>query len=140
MRGAASPDAALSGPGISLEDAAGQRVTRAAKMAPLYIPANPRKNGPALGMGVGMGMSKSETCEAWISGRWQLVGVEDAKSLPKGTKKRCVECGGPVRAHRTGKGGAPGAHFEHQPGQGHAGCSLGHYFDGQRRPHPSPVT
>jgi predicted HNH restriction endonuclease len=33
--------------------------------------------------------------------------------------------------------GIPRAHSEHR--EGHAGCSLGHYFEGIKSPHPHPV-
>jgi predicted HNH restriction endonuclease len=38
---------------------------------------------------------------------------------------------------RAGRNNSTRAHAEHRPG--HPGCSLGHYFDGKRVPHPQQV-
>jgi predicted HNH restriction endonuclease len=38
---------------------------------------------------------------------------------------------------QAGRNNTTRAHAEHRPG--HAGCSLGHYFDGTHRPHPQQV-
>lgn len=38
---------------------------------------------------------------------------------------------------RAGRNNTTRAHAEHRPG--HSGCSIGHYFDGKRTPHPLQV-
>ena len=38
---------------------------------------------------------------------------------------------------QAGRNNTTRAHAEHRPG--HVGCSIGHYFDGTRRPHPQQV-
>ena len=42
------------------------------------------------------------------------------------TRGTCLECSEAVRLHRTGRKGAPRAHFEHLPGK--KNCSLRHYL------------
>jgi predicted HNH restriction endonuclease len=39
---------------------------------------------------------------------------------------------------RAGRNNTTRAHAEHRPG--HSGCSLGHYFDGRKTPHPQQIT
>ena len=82
-------------------------------------------------------MPRSTECEVRQgAGRWTVVSAEAAVDLGSDTMKRCVECHGPVRAHKAGDWGA--AHIEHI--QGHAGCSLGDRYDGKgRRPHPRAI-
>lgn len=75
-------------------------------------------------------------CEAWIENRWSVVSVESILAYPN-VVRRCVECHGPVRLHKAGPSGKWQAHAENYPR--HDGCSLGHTFDGTRRPNPSPV-
>jgi hypothetical protein len=59
-------------------------------------------------------------CEVRLGGEWQAVGIEDALSSYKGKEMRCVECQGPVCAHKLYNNGVA-AHFEHK--RAHAGCS-----------------
>ncbi len=40
-------------------------------------------------------------------------------------------------AQQAGRNNITRAHAEHRPG--HSGCSLGHYFDGTRTPHPQQI-
>ena len=54
-----------------------------------------------------------------------------ALRLGRALTYRCIECGGQVRAHATGKDGSTG-HFEHAGRN--QGCSLGDCFDGTKRP------
>lgn len=75
-------------------------------------------------------------CDIWGAKGWRTVTAQYALTR-KGTLLRCVECHGAVRIHSEGPNGIPRAHAEHR--QGHPGCSLGHYFDGTRTPHPFPV-
>lgn len=76
-------------------------------------------------------------CEAWINDRWTVVPVQNARTRPA-LVVRCLECHGPIVLMQAGRNNTTRAHAEHRPG--HAGCSLGHYFDGTRRPHPQQVT
>jgi len=82
-------------------------------------------------------MPRSTTCEARSKrGPWQIVSVDLAVEMNTSVEKRCVECHGRVRAHKTGDGGA--AHFEHI--QKHVGCTLGTCYDGKgSRLHPVAV-
>src|SRR5450755_3254904 len=75
-------------------------------------------------------------CEAWIGNKWRVVSVESLFAHPK-IVRRCIECHGPVRLHKAGPGGKWPAHAENYPH--HNGCSLGHTFDGRKRPNPNPV-
>lgn len=75
-------------------------------------------------------------CEAWIDGKWTVVSVQTGIGRP-GLKVRCVECHGPIVLMRAGRNNTTRAHAEHRPG--HSGCSIGHYFDGKRTPHPQQV-
>lgn len=75
-------------------------------------------------------------CDIWGSQGWRTVTAQYALAR-KGALLRCAECHGAVRIHSEGPGGIPRAHAEHR--QGHPGCSLGHYFDGERTPHPFQV-
>lgn len=75
-------------------------------------------------------------CEIWNLGGWDRIAVQVAFTRPDALV-RCLECQGPVRLHRAGQSGVPRAHAEHRVG--HPGCSLGHYFDGHKRIHPTPV-
>src|SRR5262245_50965556 len=78
----------------------------------------------------------NRVCEAWIRGAWRVVAVEALLSHPE-IVRRCAECHGRVRLHGAGPGGKWRAHAENLPH--HDGCSLGHTFDGNRRPNPNPV-
>lgn len=75
-------------------------------------------------------------CEIWENGGWSKIAVQLAISRPDALI-RCQECYGPIQLHRAGPSGVPRAHAEHRVS--HAGCSLGHNFDGRRRIHPTPV-
>lgn len=75
-------------------------------------------------------------CQAWIRGKWRVVPVEAARVRPA-TTVRCLECHGPIILMQAGRNNTTRAHAEHRPG--HAGCSLGHYFNGVRSPHPQQV-
>ncbi|WP_374220514.1 HNH endonuclease [Ralstonia pickettii] len=75
-------------------------------------------------------------CELWGTNGWRTVPVTYALARPEAIV-RCRECHGSVRLHVAGPKGIPRAHAEHRIG--HPGCSLGHYFNGTRTPHPSPV-
>lgn len=75
-------------------------------------------------------------CELWGARGWRKVSVVHALNRPERIV-RCSECHGAVRLHKAGPNGVPRAHAEHRVG--HTGCSLGHYFEGIRSPHPSPV-
>ena len=75
-------------------------------------------------------------CEAWIDGRWSVVPVQTGINRP-GLTVRCLECHGPIVLMRAGRNTTTRAHAEHRPG--HSGCSIGHYFDGIRTPHPNQI-
>lgn len=75
-------------------------------------------------------------CDTWNSGGWRRVSVQ-AVLVRAEAVVRCMECHGSIRLHRAGPNGVPRAHAEHLVG--HTGCSLGHYFDGTRSMHPTPV-
>lgn len=75
-------------------------------------------------------------CEAWIDGRWVVAPVLTGLNRP-GLTVRCLECHGPIVLMRAGRNNTTRAHAEHRPG--HTGCSIGHYFDGTRTPHPYQV-
>jgi len=75
-------------------------------------------------------------CDAWINGKWTVVPVEAARVRPA-TLVRCLECHGPIILMQAGRNNTTRAHAEHRPG--HAGCSIGHYFNGVRTPHPQQV-
>lgn len=75
-------------------------------------------------------------CDIWLERRWQRMSVSRARMFHK-PLVRCIECLGPVVLMRGGKNNSTRAHAEHRPG--HGGCSLGHYFDGVRQLHPTPV-
>ena len=75
-------------------------------------------------------------CEAWIGGKWKVVPVETARVRPA-TVVRCLECRGPIILMQAGRNNTTRAHAEHRPG--HAGCSIGYYFNGVRTPHPQQV-
>ena len=75
-------------------------------------------------------------CEAWIQGEWKVVPVEAARVRPA-TVVRCLECHGPIVLMQAGRNNTTRAHAEHRPG--HAGCSLGYYFNGVREPHPQQI-
>ena len=72
------------------------------------------------------------TAELWTRSSWVSITIDEAVSLHKERRLRCPECYGRVRPHREGVN-AMKAHFEHY--EAHPGCSLGHCFDGNRRPH-----
>lgn len=80
-------------------------------------------------------MPRSVTCEIQQNGRWVEISVADALKLTRGTRKRCVECHGPVRSHRAGGNG--GAHVEHL--RRHKGCSRGDCFSGSKSLHPQAI-
>ena len=82
-------------------------------------------------------MDTNLQCEAWIRDKWRVVSVESLLAHPK-IVRRCIECHGPVRLHKAGPGGKWPAHAENYPR--HDGCTLGHTFDGNKRPNPNPVT
>ncbi len=75
-------------------------------------------------------------CEAWINRRWTVVPIQTGINRP-GLTVRCMECHGPIVLMRAGRNNTTRAHAEHRPG--HSGCSIGHYFDGIRTPHPLQV-
>jgi len=75
-------------------------------------------------------------CEAWIKGKWIVVPVEAARVRPAAVV-RCLECHGPIVLMQAGRNNTTRAHAEHRPG--HEGCSIGHYFNGVRTPHPQQV-
>ena len=82
-------------------------------------------------------MHSNSYCEAWIDGKWTIVPVQTGINRP-GLTVRCLECHGPIVLMRSGRNNTTRAHAEHRPG--HAGCSIGHYFNGTRTPHPQQVT
>lgn len=75
-------------------------------------------------------------CDVWLQGEWRRMAVAQARAFHK-PLVRCIECCGPVVLMKEGRNNTSRAHAEHRPG--HPGCSIGHYFDGKRRPHPTPV-
>lgn len=79
----------------------------------------------------------NDTCELWANKSWHVITVEQALTSYAERDLRCIECHGAVRPHRASADGVMKAHFEHRIG--HKGCSRGHYFDGDRRPHPKPL-
>lgn len=79
-------------------------------------------------------------CEAYFNGKWHIIDMETALLYPELTK-RCVECKGAVRIHKSG--GTIPAHAEHKKRFNH--CSLSFYYDGVNRinpeqPNPKNVT
>jgi len=81
-------------------------------------------------------MPRATDCELQANGRWELVDIGLALTMPRSRRMRCAECGGRVRAHGAGTTGQA-AHFEHQ--ERHRGCSRGDCFDGETRPHHRPL-
>lgn len=55
-------------------------------------------------------MPRSETCFATIGGKEKKITAEEAVEMAV-HRGRCIECGQPVRTHRSG--GHTKAHFEH---------------------------
>ncbi|MGY6272133.1 HNH endonuclease [Achromobacter denitrificans] len=78
-----------------------------------------------------------DRCELWGPAGWHVVSIIYALMRPDGII-RCRECHGAIQIHVAGPQGVPRMHAEHRIG--HPGCSLGHYFNGTRTPHPSPVS
>lgn len=60
-------------------------------------------------------MPQSTECEIREGNQWRRIGVADVLRDRDATRDRirCPECKKPVRAHNTGRGGSPRAHFEH---------------------------
>ena len=79
----------------------------------------------------------SDTCELYANSTWHLITIEQALTSYAERELRCPECHGAVQPHNASKDGSMLAHFEHKVG--HPGCSLGHYFDGDPRPHPKAL-
>ncbi len=75
-------------------------------------------------------------CEVKLKGEWTSRPVGEVRLLGD-VPRRCKECHGPIVLMKAGPNGVPRAHAEHRPRN--VGCSLGHYFDGNRRPSPYPV-
>lgn len=75
-------------------------------------------------------------CEAWLGDGWRRVLVAEV-CMHNSLLVRCIECHGKVVLMKAGANNTPRAHAEHRPS--HLGCSLGHYFNGVRSPHPEPV-
>ncbi|MGO4639590.1 hypothetical protein AB4Z43_14215 [Mesorhizobium sp. 2RAF45] len=79
----------------------------------------------------------SEMFEMWANKAWLEVSIVDALDrFDASRKKRCPECHGQVRAHRSGDDGMR-AHFEHFIA--HAGCSKSTAFAGTRYRHPKAI-
>lgn len=83
-----------------------------------------------------MDAEATELCELWLKGEWEPITLERALTLDPSRRKRCIECGGQVQAHKLGTTGQR-AHFEHK--RAHKGCSLGDCFDGAPRLHPKAL-
>jgi hypothetical protein len=94
--------------------------------APTFIEVDPRKSSA----------HTNSFCDVWLQGEWTRVAVAQARLYHK-PLVRCIECHGPVVLMKAGRNNTSRAHAEHRPG--HPGCSIGHYFDGVRRGHPTPV-
>jgi hypothetical protein len=75
-------------------------------------------------------------CEIRAGARWDIVDISEALSL-KDIQMRCVECRGPVCAHKKYSNGTP-AHFEHL--STHEGCSqIEATFSGHKFFHPDAL-
>jgi hypothetical protein len=59
-------------------------------------------------------------CEIRLGGKWETADIDDALSSHAGSEMRCIECHGPLCAHKKYSNGTP-AHFEHL--KAHSGCS-----------------
>jgi hypothetical protein len=59
-------------------------------------------------------------CQVRSGAQWEAVDIKEARKSYVGKDKRCIECHGPVCAHKTYTNGTP-AHFEHL--RAHPGCS-----------------
>jgi hypothetical protein len=86
-------------------------------------------------------MNRNATCEIEHvrDGKqyWERISVEEALGFDRSEKKRCPECHGRVRLHRTGNVKSSPAHFEHL--KRHGGCSHSMEYDGVSRPHPDAL-
>jgi hypothetical protein len=80
----------------------------------------------------------SEICEMWANKSWVEVSIEDAlRRYDPDRRKRCPECHGQVRAHKSGDDGMK-AHFEHFVA--HKGCSKSVAFNGMQSRHPKAIS
>ena len=84
-------------------------------------------------------LAKNDTCEVKVGAIWVAVTLDKALALHPDRIKRCVECHGGVRAHKTAVNGMQ-PHFEHF--DAHPGCSRSRSvkFSGISRLHPRAVS
>lgn len=76
-------------------------------------------------------------CQIRSGNKWDTVGIDEALTDTE-RQMRCVECHGPVCAHRQYVNGVA-AHFEHI--EGHTGCSqIPSNFSGIESKHPDALT
>lgn len=87
-------------------------------------------------LGVSCNVTTMIVAEIFAHGSWEPIDIDTALKMPRTRQMRCPECKGRVRAHKEGSNGQQ-AHVEHSIG--HAGCSLGHYFNGRQTPHPKAL-
>ena len=80
-----------------------------------------------------------DTCEVKVGKDWVVITIDKALELHPDRIKRCPECHGKVRAHKTSVDGMR-AHFEHF--DAHAGCSRsrGVRFSGRSTRHPKAIS
>lgn len=76
-------------------------------------------------------------CQVKVGGQWQAIDIADALASFKDDALRCIECYGPVCAHKKYVNGVA-AHFEHVTG--HTGCSqISRNFSGVKSKHPDAL-
>ena len=79
-----------------------------------------------------------DVCQARTPGSsWSVINIEEAIARRGEVETRCVECHGPVRAHKAASDGSFRAHFEHV--QRHDGCSRSRNFNGEQSRHPLAI-
>jgi len=79
------------------------------------------------------------SCEVKVGKDWVIVPIDKALGLHPDRIKRCPECHGRVRAHKTSVDGMR-AHFEYFVA--HTGCSRSRSvpFSGESTPHPKAIS
>lgn len=71
--------------------------------------------------------------------RWKVVPVSEVVDVPT-PKVRCAHCWGAVKVHKQKAATGPAHHVEHRLRTDSEGCRGGHYFKGEHRMSPNPVS
>lgn len=78
-----------------------------------------------------------QTCEAKITGSWQVVGLDEALSTHITALKRCPVCHGPIMIKTFGSGDTPRSFHRGS----HTGCPRAStMYSGTPTQHPDPVS